>query len=354
MQTQGMRQTQSLPGEFGAQSVEDFGTTGAKGWPQCALAEMKDMYLLLSADGRILYASPSCQSITGYTAKQLEGKSLSHFTHQDDCAVFSEELDQYVATGCALRLHLRFKRLSDSYCVLEAYGHPHVSSEDGNDNENEKVHDGVFLICRPYPTKSTQLLDSFLEHKIENIRLMQQVAKLKEEEEEELKAVKTSSSSNKTPCTQLRRFVTSNLTGFASTTAPDFTTSTEEYESPDNITNLDEPEQSKPFPSEDLSHIEGIEVLTGLHYGEGERSQGISTGIRRGRLIQCDTNFTTIDQQVRSMDESDRRKRLKGEYRCSDCGTSDSPEWRKGPKGPKTLCNACGLRWAKKKRQVPF
>ncbi len=23
-------------------------------------------------------------------------------------------------------------------------------------------------------------------------------------------------------------------------------------------------------------------------------------------------------------------------------GTLDSPEWRKGPSGPKTLCNACG------------
>lgn len=28
-------------------------------------------------------------------------------------------------------------------------------------------------------------------------------------------------------------------------------------------------------------------------------------------------------------------------------GTVDSPEWRKGPEGPKSLCNACGLRYAK-------
>ena len=32
-------------------------------------------------------------------------------------------------------------------------------------------------------------------------------------------------------------------------------------------------------------------------------------------------------------------------------GTLDSPEWRKGPTGPKTLCNACGLRWAKKEKK---
>jgi len=35
------------------------------------------------------------------------------------------------------------------------------------------------------------------------------------------------------------------------------------------------------------------------------------------------------------------------QYVCITCGRTDSPEWRKGPLGPKTLCNACGLRWAK-------
>jgi len=32
---------------------------------------------------------------------------------------------------------------------------------------------------------------------------------------------------------------------------------------------------------------------------------------------------------------------------CSACKTSVTPEWRKGPKGRNSLCNACGLRWSK-------
>lgn len=32
---------------------------------------------------------------------------------------------------------------------------------------------------------------------------------------------------------------------------------------------------------------------------------------------------------------------------CTSCGTTNSPEWRKGPSGIKTLCNACGLRYAR-------
>eukprot|EP01135_Chromosphaera_perkinsii_P003210 Nk52_evm17s238 gene=Nk52_evmTU17s238 len=37
---------------------------------------------------------------------------------------------------------------------------------------------------------------------------------------------------------------------------------------------------------------------------------------------------------------------------CTECRTKLSPEWRKGPMGPKTLCNACGLRYSKKIKQA--
>lgn len=30
---------------------------------------------------------------------------------------------------------------------------------------------------------------------------------------------------------------------------------------------------------------------------------------------------------------------------CSHCGTKKTPQWRRGPKGPGTLCNACGIRY---------
>ncbi|KAI9341159.1 hypothetical protein BDR26DRAFT_971446 [Obelidium mucronatum] len=35
------------------------------------------------------------------------------------------------------------------------------------------------------------------------------------------------------------------------------------------------------------------------------------------------------------------------ELYCRQCGSTTSPEWRKGPLGPKTLCNACGLAYSK-------
>lgn len=38
--------------------------------------------------------------------------------------------------------------------------------------------------------------------------------------------------------------------------------------------------------------------------------------------------------------------------RCSHCGVQKTPQWRAGPSGPKTLCNACGVRY-KSGRLVP-
>ena len=32
---------------------------------------------------------------------------------------------------------------------------------------------------------------------------------------------------------------------------------------------------------------------------------------------------------------------------CLNCQAQKTPQWRMGPEGPKTLCNACGVRYRK-------
>ncbi|KAI8841715.1 hypothetical protein BC829DRAFT_451949 [Chytridium lagenaria] len=50
--------------------------------------------------------------------------------------------------------------------------------------------------------------------------------------------------------------------------------------------------------------------------------------------------------------EVKRRKSRKSEVatRCQSCQTTETPEWRRGPHGRRTLCNACGLIYAKLKK----
>lgn len=38
--------------------------------------------------------------------------------------------------------------------------------------------------------------------------------------------------------------------------------------------------------------------------------------------------------------------------RCHSCNRAETPEWRRGPDGARTLCNACGLHYAKLTRKV--
>jgi hypothetical protein len=42
-----------------------------------------------------------------------------------------------------------------------------------------------------------------------------------------------------------------------------------------------------------------------------------------------------------------RQARSWPNWRCVECNTHNTPERRKGPKGDKSLCNRCGIRWSK-------
>lgn len=57
--------------------------------------------------------------------------------------------------------------------------------------------------------------------------------------------------------------------------------------------------------------------------------------------------------QAHQADESHLQQHAMGVIRvCSDCNTSKTPLWRSGPRGPKSLCNACGIRQRKARRAM--
>lgn len=341
---------QSVSGSYsnygfqGRQQGEYPGAQNDPGWIQRVLDEMKDMLVLLNAEGRITYASPSAKQITGRAPKQLEGSFLTQSIHEDDKHIFIRDMNESVVANQSFRTHVRFHKTNSTYGLVEIYGHPHIANPNPSQERNESSQNrcaGFFLMCRPYPTKNSQLLDSFLEHKIENARLAQQIAKLKQEEEEEANTNRVPYS-NKVDGDKPLGSNPSAINQVVSSDQESTETVAPNSDSSDENPSLDYFSEDAPRHAETLSHIDGIEVMTGLYYGDGERSQGLSTGINRGRLVHCDIDITTAADQERNAQEGDRRKRLKSQHVCSDCGTADSPEWRKGPGGPKTLCNACG------------
>ncbi|KAL9606967.1 MAG: hypothetical protein Q9167_008071 [Letrouitia subvulpina] len=51
-------------------------------------------------------------------------------------------------------------------------------------------------------------------------------------------------------------------------------------------------------------------------------------------------------------DPKKRRGRAAPPGRCHSCNRAETPEWRRGPDGARTLCNACGLHYAKLTRKI--
>ncbi|KAL9559854.1 hypothetical protein MBANPS3_000234 [Mucor bainieri] len=72
--------------------------------------------------------------------------------------------------------------------------------------------------------------------------------------------------------------------------------------------------------------------------GQYQDSEGFST------LKNASTNVLSLNNAGRLRK---RGKRPVFQGRCHSCNISETPEWRRGPDGARTLCNACGLHYAK-------
>jgi hypothetical protein len=206
------------------------------------------------------------------------------------------------------------------------------------------------MMARPYPTKNAALLDSFLEHKIENERLTKRIADLKKEEAEEaenqqrnwLKRQEGGQDSLPLVAENPQPTPTTNTDSETPGSASLNSTQSNDYiampppakpgTSNTALTrqNLDEANASaKPDSINDkmaryegATHIETIEMLTGLRYRDGERSQGISTGDASPALIRGDAGIAIpADKDLRG-GQGDKKKKLKvaDEFVCTDCG----------------------------------
>lgn len=192
--------------------------------------------------------------------------------------------------------------------------------------ENETSPRCFLAVAKPYPSRNVAMLNTFLELKIENERLQRRLAELR---------VRTSS-----PAIPTAESSTSN--GYTShglpTTGGSAAGVSRSYPQVAQATHYQSPRQ----PWDDFTQQANQTRAT--------RYDPHSTQLVRGQHSSPGTQ--SVED---ACDDMSRRKKMRKshgteQYVCMTCGRTDSPEWRKGPQGPKTLCNACGLRWAKEVR----
>ncbi|RIA86430.1 hypothetical protein C1645_829295 [Glomus cerebriforme] len=91
------------------------------------------------------------------------------------------------------------------------------------------------------------------------------------------------------------------------------------------------------------------EILNVLNCVKGEIGQTVSNDQDTINLIR--TKRTTVGPSATRTKYRKRSKRAAPPGRCHSCNISETPEWRRGPDGARTLCNACGLHFAKLTRK---
>lgn len=331
-----MIQNTQMPG---GSTLTEF--TKRRNWPAKVVEELKDLLMILDADGRVKHVSPSVTALTGYLPDDILDKFLKDFTHPDDQGLLLTELNEAIASGSQMRLFHRLKKKDGNFEIFESVGHAHIAAARfaANPNNQSAFCQAVFFMARAYQQQeNATLLDSFLEHKIENERLRRRIAELRREEEVETEEAARSwrqsqdsrgdatpsEATNMTPIGQSPSFFRTNPDA-AAMPPP-------ERPNPLNIALTRENLEgvtagSRPDSIRDkMARYEGshgdtnIERLTGLRYNEGERSRGITTGNASPTLIKGDAGIAIpMDRDPRT---GEKKKKLKvaEEYVCTDCG----------------------------------
>ncbi|KAJ2997209.1 blue light receptor [Globomyces sp. JEL0801] len=223
------------------------------------------------------------------SSHSLIGKNLSDIVIEADLPNLLNHLANILTPNDDFIIHCRYKTKTNDSILLEVRGNFHISV----DAQSSEVF--VILAARRAISKSTKLLDSVLELQVENYQLKNKLTQLLIQ-----KGMDPSTHSLLIPEAE----------------------GTEANDIPELFLN---------------GSNDGIKLFT-------EQVSGKDMDAR------LDDKKVTCSKHINKQQK--KRKGAPVDLFCLQCGTNKSPEWRTGPSGPKTLCNACGLAYYKKNRKL--
>ncbi|KAK9719018.1 hypothetical protein K7432_005072 [Basidiobolus ranarum] len=341
-------------------------------WNSILLEESDDFIHVLSLKGIFLYCSPSCEDILEYSAQELVGTSLSDLCEPSDLVPVLRELKE--APQGTISMIYRIKRKRSGYMWFEAQGRLyldkcksrkyailtgrarpvyHLSREAieicGGFTEKEfwcKLYiDGMILFC----TSTCQEILGHVPSELEGTSFYQLVRSdrttaLTRAFQQAEKGVAVKLIHNlKNKKGEYISVVSIFYPGTAVRTgSPSFILSqTREYDCSDensdssNDSTAPSPLTNQITASEDNAFsVLNLEHTTNWQY----------------ELHQLKMTNRHLREELDTLLNANRRrkKRHLPVYNCCTwCQRKDSPEWRRGPLGPRTLCNPCGIKYAK-------
>ncbi|KAI7906480.1 uncharacterized protein BX663DRAFT_496619 [Cokeromyces recurvatus] len=365
-----------------------------RSWSKKVLHEISGLIYVLSPTGKVIYCSESCIEQTGYQPYELTGKLLIDFLHVDDVSMFLNQFQNAFKSMSRIKVHYRMRCRNNTYLLLELIGQP-------KQDRLDQLPHSFLAIAQPYISRSDGLLGSFLEIKKENEWLKEKLNYI-------LSLRGSSSSSPTSSAEQLGQLVLTqqqqqlqyyysqpfmipplfddnnilltvnnvNLNSSqtlrkqssihaSSAITTMFQTNNNNNDNDNNNNNkntieaIAELEDSKCQWNNDnnlytpsmTASVSGLNEDIIIKSTQKQDKQSIEN---REIILPYTANPSSSSNE-KALEQKGNWKRRKSKYQfeyiCTDCGTTASPEWRKGPCGPKTLCNACGLRWSKKNKK---
>lgn len=338
--------------------------------------EMTDLTYVLDPVGQILYASGAIVAYLQYTLTDVVGHNIMEFIHQDDVANFVKAFNDCIMNKTNLHHYHRFRRSDGEFIILETNGHAmyneRVLARDMEGNVIPACRCFI-LSARGHPSRSTSDLDSLFELQLENERYK---AELRELGKRYLLPNATSASKavqdpyGPPPSTKDYPWIPGSSTRTALSnvvkSVKDKALASRLQIKSRKSNSTSTPTLRTPRITPDMSHSTDILITAKTSSMSGSESQfstppgpvsSLTMTIRQDLSATGPTQQELPDLAFQHQDSQMRKKNKKNKVEatelhvCTDCGTTDSPEWRKGPKGPKTLCNACGLRHSKKQKK---
>ncbi|KAF8226788.1 hypothetical protein L208DRAFT_1422566 [Tricholoma matsutake] len=295
--------------------------TKRKRWADLLLTEPADaITFVLSFSRVVLHCSLTVKELLGWKDVDLIDCDLIDLIATDDQVVFRSTFEESIRNKSELHSYVRLQcsgnrsSYSDTEDVLfEIRGHPHFIPE------CETEGSCFFAVAKPYPGRNIAMLDTYAELKAENERLQQRVLELQDRPSGRplLSHVDPTTTSQLRPVSS--QWNTETSSSFYSSS---FNTHPTGFDSPPHST-------------------------TGILFDSSGHD-----GAPLHETPSTVTQNTDKDNETVLRKRKVKRSYVGEQYVCITCGRTDSPEWRKGPLGPKTLCNACGLRWAKQMRRI--
>ncbi|KAK9716893.1 hypothetical protein K7432_006601 [Basidiobolus ranarum] len=341
-------------------------------WNTMLLEESDDFVHVLSLKGIFLYCSPSCENILEYRPGELVGTSLSDICEPSDLVPVLRELKE--ASHDTISMIYRIKRKNSGYMWFEAQGRLHLDKSKsrkyailtgrprpvyklsreiietcGGFNDREfwcKLYlDGMIL----FVTNACQDVLGHIPSELEGTSLYQLVqsdrttalTRAFQQAEQGITVKLTHSIQNKKGqyVGVISTFYPGNV---GQDGKPSFILSqTREHDRSDensdssNDSSAPSPQTNKVSTSEDnVFSLLNLDHKTNWQY----------------ELHQLKMANRNLREELDTLENSNKRRRKRSAPTnncCTMCQRKDSPEWRRGPLGPRTLCNSCGLKYAK-------